>query len=486
MISLRQKPPGREAQPSYRSNCRKINFRHPAYSGAAYANIILTLDARDSAEHGLHVGTAHTACAILACNRPGYFTATRHGLPLDFGIDDLLTGRDYYYHVKTRSEADDGISPQDAPNIINYAVALTFSDWPFPHDGELAELWPIDGQDEDEDEEENDDEDIIPTPSAVTAAVISRDTSCIVSEERDEAGRAHLCPSSEWTWFSENGMEHYNTNKQLSGRKATDDIANSVTMRRDIHQAFDNRTFIITRKSNEWAAHFLKATHEKGRQYHNTKVKIGNGISSAFLLARFAWAIFPLVNNFFNKKDARFVRYRAESSHTWTTELLQPDKLSSYIGAYGNSRTSSPTKRLRSDTGVQDVDDPGPKRRRLYVPDEQSHSSSDSSYLKTLRSRALEQQRHSQNVDTCCTGKGVLCLECAGAEYQDLPSLSVASEENEDLSPSIDVVDDCLERVSYEQQPLSPYVRLSQTLRLPDGRKQAGSDLVNSWLDDIA
>lgn len=74
------------------------------------------------------------------------------------------------------------------------------------------------------------------------------------------------------------------------------DISNMLPLRADVQVAFDNQTFIFTPKRSRWVVHFLNSTHELGPQFHNTAVEIGQIASPEFLLARFAWAIFPSAN----------------------------------------------------------------------------------------------------------------------------------------------------------------------------------------------
>jgi hypothetical protein len=79
----------------------RIIFRHPAYPEHFSQNVLLSLQAYDHPDGGLHHGTALTACGIVAGNAwNGYFSETSGGAPLTLGRDELLVvGKDYYFHV---------------------------------------------------------------------------------------------------------------------------------------------------------------------------------------------------------------------------------------------------------------------------------------------------------------------------------------------------------------------------------------------------
>lgn len=131
--------------------------------------------------------------------------------------------------------------------------------------------------------------------SNVSLAVILRDGVCCVSSFHDGLDRAYLVPQAEKEWFQQNNTQEYNSTLGLANRYWLDDIANSITLRRDIHWEFDMGTFAIVRKSGKWVNHFLKPTNEYGTMYHNREVSIDASVSPHFLLAWFAWAIFPFV-----------------------------------------------------------------------------------------------------------------------------------------------------------------------------------------------
>ena len=75
-----------------------------------------------------------------------------------------------------------------------------------------------------------------------------------------------------------------------------------------MHHGFDDCKFVIARKGGQWVAHFLEPTYDLGQLYHNRPVEIPRGVRTEFILARFAWAIFPLVKRFVEHGPERSVK----------------------------------------------------------------------------------------------------------------------------------------------------------------------------------
>jgi hypothetical protein len=85
---------------------RRINFRHPAYEPDD--DLLFSLYAWDHPDGGLHLGLAHTACAIVGANRyDGYLSESRQstGTSISSPSGDILRGTDYYFHVPNPSGA---------------------------------------------------------------------------------------------------------------------------------------------------------------------------------------------------------------------------------------------------------------------------------------------------------------------------------------------------------------------------------------------
>ncbi|KAJ9633805.1 hypothetical protein H2199_009218 [Coniosporium tulheliwenetii] len=356
LVIIREPVPAQPALPPFSfSGARDntITFKHPGYPDQFGQNILLTLFAFDHPSGGLHYGTAHLACAIVACNAwNGYFTRTRDGPRLELDYDDLLLDRVFYFHVPTGTG--------------KYPVYPNFDNWAFPHD-DLPPHWPSAVRSEGEGVDELG---APPSSSTLTAAVLRRDKACVISKQGDCVEKGHLCPRSEVKWFDLNGMSQYNLNRQLIQDAVVDDISNVIALRSDIHTTFDDRKFVIAPKKGQWVVHFTDLTSDLGRLYHNTPLGLHQDVSSKCLLVRFAWAIFPSVMKFLATGAGRMVRMRitVEDEFREVTRKMGTDEARSTF-ATTRGRSVSPKKR-KGDAATDepgDADSPlqdGPKRRR--------------------------------------------------------------------------------------------------------------------------
>lgn len=320
------------------ANKHIVIFKHPGYPDEYEQNILLQLYAWDSSNGGLHAGTALLACAVIACNAwNGYLTVERDGPKLELQDDDVLSAQEYYFHVPQTIDGPAGDS-----SYYKYPVYPSFQHWAFPHRQVPSQWRGVSG-----DESEAISRGTINTPSvsSVSAAVISRDRSCVISKNRDYIERAHLCPRNELDWFRKNGMRRYNARLDISGDVITDDIANALAMRADIHRAFDECKFALVRKSGRWTVHFLEKTYDLGRMYHNRPIEVVEGVSPEFILTRFAWAVFPLVKAFMEHGPERVVKLREQCDDGFHEIVKTLDATSFEQITAASRRSSSPKKR---------------------------------------------------------------------------------------------------------------------------------------------
>ena len=139
--------------------------------------------------------------------------------------------------------------------------------------------------------------------SNLSVAINLRDGSCRMSDHEEGCEIAHLCPRSEDCWFHANEMQRYIHDVRRSGLGAINDISNVMLLRSDLHTAFDQAKLVFVPKrslaaGDSFVTHLLASSTELRRLYHNTKLHPITGISHEFLLARFAWSIFPLLEGF--------------------------------------------------------------------------------------------------------------------------------------------------------------------------------------------
>ena len=53
--------------------------------------------------------------------------------------------------------------------------------------------------------------------------------------------------------------------------------------------------------------HFIKPSFDLGKKYHNIQIDLSEGVSTHFLYARLAWAIFPYISPFLTSRSKRWV-----------------------------------------------------------------------------------------------------------------------------------------------------------------------------------
>ena len=122
-----------------------VNLRHRGYDDDH--NVLLTLQAPDDPNGGIHHETARLACCILANNRwDGYLSITQENPKPAVTEDGILRRKDYYFHLP------DVDSVSDRPLIIDkrdnkhgpHPITARFRDWIFPA-GNLPPLWTLAG-----------------------------------------------------------------------------------------------------------------------------------------------------------------------------------------------------------------------------------------------------------------------------------------------------------------------------------------------------
>ena len=311
----------------------EIIIRHPGYDDDPDPLIVLAGYDHDGEKRGLHFGTASLICSVLSGRSDGYFTAELYGWGLILDDDSLLKEGTFYYHV---------------PNDPQYPVYLSFGHWKFPRDdlppeyNHTAPSSSLSGA-----------LTLVVTDS--TPEVMTRDKRCVVSRRQDLKETAHLCPRHEKDWFKKNHMHAYIRNQYPDPDDAIDHPTNVVALRKELNTAFDQKVFVFVMKENTWTTHFLRPTYEFGKEYHNMSVTLNPGVSTQFLLARLAWAIFPLVKQFLVSGLNRWViicSVDRTGRTTWVREYLHSNIISAHL-----TRTPSPNKCQRGEQGGRQDDD---------------------------------------------------------------------------------------------------------------------------------
>lgn len=291
---------------------------------------------------GLDYQTALTICAIVAGNAwHGHFTTRRGGQEILHPAGQMLSSpQDYYFHIP-------GTHPEP------YAIFPSFADWVFPHDVLPSdfETTPLAA--------------LMPAPRAASSfsvAVAERDGTCRLSFYKDSIESAHLVPKEEMEWFRSNAMTRYNRKKMLPGFYTLDDAGNGIALRRDIHFSFDSKSFAIVPKNGKWVTHFFDLTNDYGPEHHNQPVELMKEVSPAFVLARLAWTIFPLLSAFVTRGVSRILQYRikVDGQYAKETKKLSADQIDQLLSGRGKSvkKNSGSSKRQLSSDQV-DVQEEG-------------------------------------------------------------------------------------------------------------------------------
>ncbi|KAH8651719.1 hypothetical protein BGZ61DRAFT_229682 [Ilyonectria robusta] len=222
-------------------------------------------------EYGIHHGTALSACQIVAGNAVGaYLSRDRCGRQrVEMSHDGILTLRYYYLHVR---QGVDGVSP--------FAIVSGFEDWQFPS-GSLPETWLC----------VND----VPTEASLPA------NGCIVSGNM-KGEPALLVPEALSSWFCRNRMSDYLANS--GGDFGPSNSANTCHLRADLLGDFDRRAFAFLPKNTSHGyrlvAHYLSAADDlfvPAHVFHNRMIHPPGRATLEFLYARFAYAVFGLVQS---------------------------------------------------------------------------------------------------------------------------------------------------------------------------------------------
>ncbi|KAI4105575.1 MAG: hypothetical protein LQ345_007223 [Seirophora villosa] len=148
-----------------------------------------------------------------------------------------------------------------------------------------------------------------PVDEAIQVLRDARDTSCRLTGWHQMTEAAHIVPREESDWFSENEMQSYSPDTLLS---TTDNAANEFLLRRDVYRAYDQSMWTIVPKKTIstsaealWAFHLLAIDEEYKVAFQNVNIRPLDGVSSEYLLAGFALAIFPMLTSFLRNSAAK-------------------------------------------------------------------------------------------------------------------------------------------------------------------------------------
>jgi hypothetical protein len=310
-----------ERYPNFISSPRLV-VRHPGYNDDD-SNAMLALVATDGSTDnpGVQYGLVHTACAIFAGNRFDGWLSLERKPTVEGAIapQDLLPVGIYYFHVPP----DAGTAEAFANITLSpYPIVPNFREWTFPH-AHIPAPWKTAS---------------IGEPAAAIPAK-QRDSTCRVTHHREPTESAHIIPASEKEWFGMHNMDKYNLWGVKRGQEVINGDENLILLREDVHTQWDRMCFSIVPKLTDnntwtWTTHVHKPTQELHALYHNLQLQPLTGVRHEYLLARFAWDMFPLLQGFLQRMVQRRLKLRSR------VEDVSGAHCKSYCEGQGHGRSS--------------------------------------------------------------------------------------------------------------------------------------------------
>ncbi|KAI1129581.1 hypothetical protein F5Y10DRAFT_237894 [Nemania abortiva] len=322
---------------------RRIRIRHPGYSKYRGSEDLLfqfaALDHVDEPSSregiwGAHYGTIITACGIITNNAfdQVYLSKDVYGKEHATTHHGILEHGNYWLQLRGRELPDpqDPTSTHQGDKFHQYPIVPSFWNWSFPH-GKLPAEWqqqhnpPTHLQLSDSEEEEQDEE-------------VDR---CYLANLQIGIEKAHLVPTAHYIWMNQNGMDQY---CEEPTSFPVDSKRNIISLMANLRTVFNSGAFVIVPKPSSstlmtngqssvdsqpiinptpttnptsstnpaltpepqlyaFAVHVLSFHQDAkdfGKLYHNLTIqpKYIRKFAREYLFARFAWAIFPFLNNF--------------------------------------------------------------------------------------------------------------------------------------------------------------------------------------------
>lgn len=144
-----------------------------------------------------------------------------------------------------------------------------------------------------------------------------------------------------------------------------DDSGNQLLLRRDLHFTFDRLEWIFFPHGSDWVYYALDGSVELASQFHQRTFQPIKGVRPHYLLAAFARAIFPGLNEFLRSRTDKYL-YGIEAGiddlggkkmpGAWWFETFLPSghrgRSASPKKRGSPSKSHSPNKRQRNVTAV--------------------------------------------------------------------------------------------------------------------------------------
>ncbi|KAK3670762.1 hypothetical protein LTR78_009334 [Recurvomyces mirabilis] len=338
---------------------QRVCIRHPGYNAP---NTLFTLPASDGLDRDrAHYATVQAVSSIIT-NGAANAWLSKSSLANDDAVtpdlDGLIASGVYFLHV----------SQDDWSNKEPYPLVPNFRAWRFPH-GALPPLWYQAARN-----------DRRPSRTSEPVSSFVAGESCRITKKFLACDHAHIVPASEKLWFTSNEMGQYGQLSGRTGEAAADTSANMMRLRIDAHRLWDSHHFSIIAREDKaaadavWFTQMIYEGEELYQDWHLRKLQPLAGRSPEYLYARFAWNIFPQLQEFLQAGQQRWLTVRGLNGRT-ETRAYNPTECREFTVGQGRGRSASPTKRARSETsgnndlGASDDLDEHESLRKLYDAD---------------------------------------------------------------------------------------------------------------------
>jgi hypothetical protein len=194
--------------------------------------------------------------------------------------------------------------PPISPQPYKWPVVPYFQVWKFSHKSKIPDAWKAYRRNERVERLG------YLAESEHGKACCRHDTTCRVSNYTSGSEVAYLVPLTETEWFRSNNMISYRLNREGNRHCAMEDLGNLLLLRSDLHIAFDyHRAFYFFPKGDLGHPVIHTQKHLPGltQIYHNMKTLSLVDCSPEYLYAHFAWAVFPIIKEFFSGQGPKLV-----------------------------------------------------------------------------------------------------------------------------------------------------------------------------------
>jgi hypothetical protein len=144
-------------------------------------------------------------------------------------------------------------------------------------------------------------------PILCNRAVLARDKCCVVSRIRTSVcrcDRAYLIPYNRRGVWTDSNLAIYMGDRAFQ-RPISNIIhpMNGITLRFDLHEAYNKGEFVFVPVGERWVAHFFDPTTLLGRQFDQKPVVLSREIPKIFYMVRIAIAAFELAKDFLEQGE---------------------------------------------------------------------------------------------------------------------------------------------------------------------------------------